>query len=208
MTKSTKQTTADAGGEPKRLGRRSAEESRATRRRLLKVAGEVFADQGMAGARLDDIAERAGVTKGAIYSHFQGREDLLVEACRSAMASLDILRAAEEAPDLQTFIDGAARTLLAPENTTARKLITELHSSARRSELIADLVSDWHRSFVETVRDRVPEGAGSPEAIAMAINVILAGLSYVDVYDSMPTDSAEIQAIVNRITTALLEIEP
>lgn len=201
--------TTDIDGEtPKRLGRRTAEESRETRRRLLQVAGEVFAEQGMAGARLDDIAERAGVTKGAIYSHFQGREDLLVKACHSAMGKLQLLRAAEEAPDLASFIDEGARTLLGSDGVTARKLISELHSSARRSELIAALVAEWHATFVETVKDRVPEEAGSPEAIGMAINVILAGLSFVDVYDSMPADPDEVLTIVSRITAALLAEAP
>ena len=108
MTQSTQlnegATADDTGATPKRMGRRSAEESRETRRRLRAVAGEVFAEKGMNGARLDEIAERAGVTKGAIYSHFSGREDLLVEACRSAMASLRLLQLTEEAADLATFM--------------------------------------------------------------------------------------------------------
>ena len=202
-------TTGSVDDTPKRLGRRSAEESRETRRRLLQVAGEVFAEQGMAGARLDEIAERAGVTKGAIYSHFQGREDLLVEACRSAIGQLQLLQAAEKSADLATFIDEGARMLLDSEGATARKLISELHSSARRSELIGELVADWHAVFVDTVKHRVPPGAGSPEAVCMAINVILAGLSYVDVYDSMPADPSEVQGIINRIAAAILaEVEP
>jgi len=103
----------------------------------------------------------------------------------------------------------SGRMLLESEGATARKLISELHSSARRSELIGELVADWHALFVDTVKDRVPPGAGSPEAVCMAINVILAGLSYVDVYDSMPADPAEVRAIINRIAAAILaEVEP
>ena len=74
---------------------------------------------------------------------------------------------------------------------------------------IGELVAEWHGAFVETVRDRVPSGAASPEAIGMAINVVLAGLSYVDVYDSMPADPVEVRAIINRIAAAILtEVEP
>ena len=208
MTNPTQQTdratTDRAADTPKRLGRRSAEESRATRRALLDAAVVVFAEKGMNGARLDEIAERAGVTKGAIYSHFGGREDLLVEACRSAIRSLQLMRLAEEASDLTTFMDESARRLLAPGGATARMLLSELHSSARRSELIADLVAEWHAGFVETVKDRVPPGAGSPEAVAMALNILHVGLSYADVYQSMPADPDEVLAIINRLTAALL----
>ena len=46
------------------------------RDRLIAAATEVFALQGYAGASLDVIAERAGVTKGGVYFHFVGKEDL------------------------------------------------------------------------------------------------------------------------------------
>ena len=52
--------------------------------RLLAAATEVFAERGYAGARVADIARRAGVTTGAIYSRYRGKADLLVEAIDAA----------------------------------------------------------------------------------------------------------------------------
>ncbi|OIH92955.1 MULTISPECIES: TetR/AcrR family transcriptional regulator [unclassified Curtobacterium] len=49
------------------------------RARLLTAAAEVFAEQGVHGARLDDVAARAGFSKGAVYSNFSSKEDLLAE---------------------------------------------------------------------------------------------------------------------------------
>lgn len=46
------------------------------RERLIAAATAEFAGSGYAGARLDAIAERAEVTKGGIYYHFDGKEDL------------------------------------------------------------------------------------------------------------------------------------
>jgi hypothetical protein len=46
------------------------------RERLVAAATQVFAQHGYAGASLDAIAERAGVTKGGVYFHFDGKEDL------------------------------------------------------------------------------------------------------------------------------------
>ncbi|MET0459294.1 MAG: TetR/AcrR family transcriptional regulator [Ilumatobacteraceae bacterium] len=49
-----------------------------TRARILDAAAEVFSEQGY-GARLSDIAERAGMKTGSLYYHFDSREDLVGE---------------------------------------------------------------------------------------------------------------------------------
>ena len=41
-----------------------------------EVAGELFAEHGYAGTRLEDIAARAGVTKQLLYKHFRSKEEL------------------------------------------------------------------------------------------------------------------------------------
>lgn len=46
------------------------------RERLIAAATDEFAAQGYAGATLDAIAARAGVTKGGLYFHFAGKEEL------------------------------------------------------------------------------------------------------------------------------------
>ena len=45
---------------------------------LLEAALNVFADRGYRSTRLDDVAEAAGVTKGAIYHYFDTKEELLL----------------------------------------------------------------------------------------------------------------------------------
>lgn len=46
------------------------------RRRLLAAAAEVFAAQGYDGSSVEEVAHRAGLTKGAVYSNFAGKEAL------------------------------------------------------------------------------------------------------------------------------------
>jgi AcrR family transcriptional regulator len=53
------------------------EKKAATRKRLLDAAAALVASEGAQAATLDAIAERAGLTKGAVYSNFRGKDDLL-----------------------------------------------------------------------------------------------------------------------------------
>jgi AcrR family transcriptional regulator len=59
----------------RRSGRR-AEYSASTKRALVDVAQELFAQQGYAGTSLDAIVAGARVTKGALYHHFTGKQAL------------------------------------------------------------------------------------------------------------------------------------
>jgi TetR/AcrR family transcriptional repressor of uid operon len=52
--------------------------------RLLAAATAEFAQRGYAGARVAEIARRAGVTTGAIYSRYRGKAELLAEAIDAA----------------------------------------------------------------------------------------------------------------------------
>ncbi|MCE8000441.1 MAG: TetR/AcrR family transcriptional regulator [Rhodobiaceae bacterium] len=49
-----------------------------TRAEILKSAREVFAQTGFAASSLQQIAKRAGVTRGALYHHFKNKEDIFL----------------------------------------------------------------------------------------------------------------------------------
>jgi len=55
-----------------------------TRERLIAEARRLFRDRGYAATSLEQIAEAADVTKGAIYGHFSSKEDLLLTAIEAA----------------------------------------------------------------------------------------------------------------------------
>jgi AcrR family transcriptional regulator len=58
--------------EPERSARREA-----TRQRILDAAREVFAERGVIGGTVEDICDRAGFTRGAFYSNFADKDDVL-----------------------------------------------------------------------------------------------------------------------------------
>lgn len=79
---------------------------------LLKAAEEIFAERGLAGAKVEDIAKRAGVSKGAFYLHFDGKEAALRQLVESFLARCQSYFAApsaypsvpEDAPELLDFL--------------------------------------------------------------------------------------------------------
>ena len=54
---------------------------------LVNAALDVFAERGFAGARLEDIARRAGVTKGTVYLYFASKEELFEAVVRQTLMS-------------------------------------------------------------------------------------------------------------------------
>jgi AcrR family transcriptional regulator len=69
---------------PVKQGR--VEKSAARRDAILAAALDEFAARGFEGARLDDVARRAGVAKGTIYLHFRDKETLFQELVRSSLS--------------------------------------------------------------------------------------------------------------------------
>jgi TetR/AcrR family acrAB operon transcriptional repressor len=58
------------------MARRTKEAAQETRSRILDTAEQVFFEKGVSRTSLTDIAEAAGVTRGAIYWHFKNKGDL------------------------------------------------------------------------------------------------------------------------------------
>jgi AcrR family transcriptional regulator len=72
-------------GEPaRRVTRRRIE----TRARLLSGAREVFAEEGVHGASVEDICDRAGFTRGAFYSNFADKDELVLALFADDRAAL------------------------------------------------------------------------------------------------------------------------
>lgn len=69
---------------PKRETR--AERQARTRAELISTAASVFAQRGYEGASVEEIAERAGYSHGAVYSNFAGKSDLFLAVFERYMA--------------------------------------------------------------------------------------------------------------------------
>lgn len=145
-----------------------------TRAALVAATLEVLSERGFAAASLDEIAARAGMTKGAIYSNFGGKADLLLAAVEARGLTLGSGRpsgrtAREEL--LATARDLAAALRRARDDTA---FMAEFQAHALADpELRRSLGRLYARSFGETgaflarlpgVPDRV---SGRTLAVAM-----------------------------------------
>jgi AcrR family transcriptional regulator len=61
-----------------RLRLTRAEQREQTRNRLLDAAEQVFIDRGFHGTSVDEVAESAGYSKGAVYSNFEDKDELFL----------------------------------------------------------------------------------------------------------------------------------
>ncbi|MDR2678230.1 MAG: TetR family transcriptional regulator, partial [Zoogloeaceae bacterium] len=90
--------------------RKTKEDARVTRHRILDAAVELFEQQGVAHTSLNDIARHAGVTRGAIYWHFANKVALFNAMIERLVCPLKI-RSEEHTRTLQNDPVGFIRTV-------------------------------------------------------------------------------------------------
>jgi AcrR family transcriptional regulator len=104
-----------------------------TRTALVEAAADVFARKGFHGASLDEIAEAAGFTRGAIYSNFKSKEDLLLAvvdwySARQLDAFTSVLERAGEGTELDAATDVWSRFVRGDPTLLALSLELRLHA--------------------------------------------------------------------------------
>src|SRR5262245_47465010 len=81
------------------MPRRTKEEALETRNRILDAAERIFDRRGVSRTALQDIAEAAGVTRGAIYWHFKGKDELFAAMMERATMPMEAVYRPFEASD-------------------------------------------------------------------------------------------------------------
>lgn len=125
-----------------------------TKQLILAAAAEAFAGRGFDGASLVDIAGAAGVTTGAVYRHFRGKPELLLDVVASTLDSVDpLLRIEPDAgPDaLRSWIDW----LLEPGRAQLRSLIIEINQAGARDPEVRTLLLDYARTYAQRIAELV-----------------------------------------------------
>ena len=153
----------------------------ARRAQLLESAREVFVAQGYHAAAMDDIAERAGVSKPVLYQHFPGKLDLylalldescdtVIEATREALASTDDNKQRVTAT-VHVFYDYVANA------HGAFRLVFE--SDLIKEAAVRERVDRVTRECAEAIAAVIHEDTGLPDEQSLLLAASLVGMAQV-----------------------------
>jgi AcrR family transcriptional regulator len=172
---------------PRRLTR--AEAKARTRALVLDAAARTFARKGFAGASVEEIAEAAGFSIGAVYSNFGSKDQLFVELL-SGRASGWVAEAAQILTDevaagqspLQAL--SAMLTAVADKDVDFAPLQAEFWLYAIRNppalEILADRMREPREALAAVVGAALERGgsgaAVSPDAVATVVSALFQGL--------------------------------
>jgi AcrR family transcriptional regulator len=185
---------------------RSARMPRSARRKqLLAAAQEVFVAQGYHAAAMDDIAERAGVSKPVLYQHFPGKLDLylalldthaeaLVQRVRQAMAATS---------DNKTRVHNAISAYFAFVDGDGEAFRLVFESDLRNDPAVRERVERTSRQCMEAIADTIVADTGLPRPEAELLSVGLTGLSEVAARYWLDTDRAVPMGKAVRLLEAL-----
>jgi AcrR family transcriptional regulator len=157
------------------------------RERILRAAAEVFAERGYEGARVQEIARRAGMTTGAIYAHFSGRHELLLAATELHVrrtAAQEQLDASADAP-VADIVAAIGAQMAADPDLGMRPMALEALVASRREpelrELMRHTVEASNDELAALVERGQAEGAFAPDldadTVARFFNTVLVGVA-------------------------------
>lgn len=129
-------------------------------RQILDAAFATFAEHGLAAARLDDIAKRAGVSKGTIYLYFQSKEELFREVVLhtvgDAIDELERRIAGKTAlEDLHSFMDAQWRFMCSAAFPPLHRWVNaELHAFPDLADFYGRQVFSRGRALLRSILER------------------------------------------------------
>ncbi|OXY95382.1 TetR family transcriptional regulator [Streptomyces diastatochromogenes] len=186
------------------------ERARRTRAHILEMAAELFAERGYATVTLQDVAERASMTKGAVYFHYKNKEDLAVAVVQEHYARWPVILEAVSARELPPY---EALVAVLDRVTEAFRDDVVVQAGARlqieRSLIDADLPEpyvgweDYLTGLVEEVEKAGELRAGvTPRSAARVLVSAFFGMQHVSDVLSRRSDLAERYA---ELRTVVLE---
>jgi AcrR family transcriptional regulator len=184
---------------------------------IVAAAFEVFGEKGFAAARLDDIAARAGVSKGAIYLYFATKEDIFQAVVEQGVApnlqNLALLAAAnpQSFPDLlRTF----AKMMAHMASTTPLGGIVKMVIGEARN--FPELARVWHdrlivpalgalSAAITAAQARGEIRPGDPRLYAVSlISPLLVGVIWRETFTPIGAEPFDLPALMEQHVETLL----
>jgi AcrR family transcriptional regulator len=166
-----------------------AERRQRTQTELVATALTVFLERGFHGASLDEIAERAGYSKGAVYSNFAGKDELFLAVLdatfeRRTRILADVLLDQQE---LEESYRAVGRSMVEADEGEPRwtPLLLEFWAHASRRDALRAAVAERRERFFTVIagfiaelgRRHGVEFAIPPKEIARGSNALARGIA-------------------------------
>ena len=174
------------------MARNTKEKALETRERILDAAEDVFYDKGVSNTSLNDVAQAAGVTRGAIYWHFKNKSDLFDAMCsriRLPMRKMIEDMADEKTADpLGQLNMGCAFVMQqVVENPHYRKVLTILFHKCEYLDATDPILiyqKNWLAHGIDTVQ-RVLENAKEKKQVPANLDIKLASIMLHVTFDGL-----------------------
>jgi TetR/AcrR family transcriptional regulator len=172
-------------------------DSAATRAALLAMAISEFADKGFAGARVDEIANRAGVNKQLLYHHFGNKDDLYRVALETVYSEIREKEKALHLGDLSPLEAMRALVGFSFDYLVAHpefiKLVSDENGQGAPHAKTSEELTEMHWPLVELLRETLRRGAADgvlrDDMDPINVYISIAGISYF-FFSNNPTLSA------------------
>jgi AcrR family transcriptional regulator len=194
---------------PRRLTRE--QQRRQTRERLLSSALGVFEAHGYAESSLEEIAERAGYTRKAVYSNFTGKSELLLEIVEQRFQShidrIEALLDEEASTERKTLDVGSMFADYLNQERAWGKLFHEFCSVASRDEKIGSRFRACFRARKEALirllenetRRSGIELTVPAERLVMGVCALFTGLSLEKTIDPDEVDEGLFEEVLGLV---------
>ena len=195
---------------------------------ILNAASNVFADNGFAKARIEDIAAKAGVGKGTVYEYFQSKEHLLLQCCiqicttnEEKISSAPLLNKTENIDfhaTMHELIRSVVETIVGSEKKELR-LFIQLWEVADKAPLLANevntaiqqLYAKWEELAIGLFQAGVEAGAfkawPDPDMFGKIITAVVDGWVWQKSFRS-EIEAKNIAARFANTISALLQAPP
>lgn len=186
----------------------------ARRRQILSAAGRCFSSRGFHDATMQEIADEAGLSAGALYRYFDGKE-ALIEALAAwgreeKRVVLDTLTPGSGLEAIARLVETLLERLSLEDAGDAARLDVRLWGEALGQprvravvegelEALIDPIADYLRKEAEA--DRLGTGV-DPEAVARAVVALLVGLELQKAFDSR-LDTARLSSAIGSMLSGL-----
>ena len=155
----------------------SRDQAAANRRALVAAAGRLFRQKGIDGVGVAELCEAAGMTHGALYSHFGSKDELAADAFVQGRAAsrtrMDSVIGSD--PDLSAILDFYVSRRQRDNAVDCCPLLASASEAARQSKSVKTAFAAAFGELSETVKQALPADGDQSHDRAMVIAASMIG---------------------------------